>query len=513
MYATLGVIAACIILYFLYDKWCRTYFSRQGIPGPPSIPVFGNFTEWFVVFHDVFAGYFKKYGKVVGVYSFRKPILLVADVDIARKILVKDFDCFVNREQNRLNTGIIRSSLVAARDDRWRRTRNLLSPTFANIKLKKMVPLMRDCGEVLVSVFSEREAAGKPIECKDLYGGFAMDVVGSCAFGMRVNSLVNKDDPFITNAKKAFSFSITNPILLLSMLFPWLTPVINFFYKHGVFPEDVEKFFMGVFEKTIAERNADDTSENSDFLRLMLNAHKEKDDAGHATEVEDGISDLAQETGWKPAQKTALDMKEILGNSVGFFLAGFETTSTALGFLSYLLATNESVQDRLIAEVARMAPTLDDVTFEVITKMEYLNMVVMETLRFYPPGEIVERECNKDVTYNGMTIKKGQYIFIPTWNINHDPDLWPNPDTFDPERFSKERRANNHPSGWVPFGLGPRSCIGVRFAILEIKVAVVCILQKYRFEPGPETEIPPKLGNLGFLTPPNGINLRVRPIH
>lgn len=510
MYTTLILIFCCIILYFVYDKWCRTYFQRLGIPGPPSIPVLGNFTEWFVVFHDRFAEYFQKYGKIVGVYNFRKPTLLVSDPDVVRKILVKDFDHFVNRQEAALKTDLLAGGMLAAKDERWRKLRSLLAPSFTSAKLKSMVPLMRECAEVLVDIFTKRDEEGKTIECKELYGPYAMDVIGSCAFGLRVNSQTNQDEPFIKYAKRIFNINVTNPAFLISMLFPWTAPILNFF-KLGSIPRDIEQFFMGVFEKAIADRQANGGAEKSDFLELMMSAHKEDDDVNRMNDTEDDITDLAQETNWKPKQKTALNRQEIIGNSITFLLAGYETSSTALGFVSYLLATNQHVQDRLVEEVKEMAPSQSDVTFETVTKMEYLNMVIMEAMRIYPPGEVLERVCNKEITYDNITIKKGQYIFIPIWNLQHDPDLWPDPETFDPERFSKDRRGNNHPCGWLPFGMGPHTCIGVRFAMLEIKVAMVCILQKFRFDICPETEIPPKLGNLSFLTPPNGITLSITP--
>ncbi|XP_063957772.1 cytochrome P450 3A27-like isoform X1 [Lytechinus pictus] len=510
MYTTLLLIVCVIILYFTYDKWCRTYFKRQGIPSPPSIPVFGNFIEWFVVFHDRFAEYFQKYGKIVGVYNFRKPTLLVSDPDVVRKILVKDFDHFVNRDRAVLKNDLLDGGMLSAKDERWRQIRNLLSPSFTSVKLKRMFPLMKECAEVLVDVSTKCDEEGKNIECKELYGPYAMDVIGSCAFGLRVNSQTNQDEPFIQYAKRVFNFSATNPVFLIVMLFPWTAPILNFF-KLGTMPKDIEKFFLEVFEKAIADRQASGDTGQLDFLQLMLSAHKEDGDVKRMNDDDDDVADLAQETSWKPKQKTALNRSEIIGNAITFLLAGYETSSTGLGFVSYLLATNQHVQDHLIEEVKEKAPSLNDITFETVTKMEYLNMVIMESMRIYPPGELLDRVCNKEITYNNITIKKGQHILIPIWNLQHDPDLWPDPETFDPERFSKDRRGNNHPCGWLPFGMGPHSCIGVRFALLEIKVAMVCILQKFYFEICPETEIPPKLGNLSFLTPPNGINLRILP--
>ncbi|XP_071494005.1 cytochrome P450 3A19-like [Diadema antillarum] len=124
---------------------------------------------------------------------------------------------------------------------------------------------------------------------------------------------------------------------------------------------------------------------------------------------------------------------------------------------------------------------------------------------------VVDRDCNKPFTYNGTTIPEGTRVIIPIYAIHHDPELWPEPDRFDPDRFTKEERDKRHPFSWLPWGGGPRICLGMRFALMGAKVALVKVLQNYRLETCPQTKIPLELGKAGLLTPAHEVLLRARP--
>lgn len=116
-------------------------------------------------------------------------------------------------------------------------------------------------------------------------------------------------------------------------------------------------------------------------------------------------------------------------------------------------------------------------------------MVIDESLRLNPPVSRFDREANKDFEFEGLKVKKGQVFEIPTYPLHHDPDIYPNPDVFDPERFSDENKKTRDSAAFIPFGIGPRSCIGMRFALIEIKLFLSSILLKYRFVPCEKTPV------------------------
>uniref|UniRef100_A0A8C5RY43 unspecific monooxygenase n=1 Tax=Laticauda laticaudata TaxID=8630 RepID=A0A8C5RY43_LATLA len=129
-------------------------------------------------------------------------------------------------------------------------------------------------------------------------------------------------------------------------------------------------------------------------------------------------------------------------------------------------------------------------TYDAIMQLEYLDMVLNESQRIYPLGGRIERVCKMDVEINGITIPKGTVMMIPPLILHQVPEYWPEPEEFRPERFSKENKENIDPYTYLPFGAGPRNCIGMRFALVTMKVAIAVIMQCFSFRVCKETPIP-----------------------
>ncbi|CAB1423066.1 unnamed protein product [Pleuronectes platessa] len=138
-------------------------------------------------------------------------------------------------------------------------------------------------------------------------------------------------------------------------------------------------------------------------------------------------------------------------------------------------------------------------------------MVVNESMRLFPIASRLERMTKASVEVNGVTVPKGVVIVVPIYTLHRDPALWPEPEAFKPERFSKENKDNVDPYAFLPFGAGPRNCIGMRFALLAMKLALVMVLQNFSFVPCKETQIPLELGVEGFVTPAVPIKLKLEP--
>ncbi|KAK2489316.1 hypothetical protein MC885_016594, partial [Smutsia gigantea] len=224
-----------------------------------------------------------------------------------------------------------------------------------------------------------------------------------------------------------------------------------------------------------------------DLLQLMINSQNSKEMDGH---------------------KALTDM-ELVAQSIIFIFAGYETTSSVLSFLAYLLATHPDVQQKLQEEIDVTFPNKTLPTYDALVQMEYLDMVVNESLRLFPIVGRLERVCKKDVEIKGVLIPKGTVVMVPVFILHKDPELWPEPEEFRPERFSKKNKDGLNPYTYVPFGSGPRNCIGMRFALLNMKLAIVRVLQNFSFKPCKETQIPLKLSNQGLLQPQKPIVLKV----
>ncbi|XP_072609187.1 cytochrome P450 3A12-like isoform X4 [Vulpes vulpes] len=202
---------------------------------------------------------------------------------------------------------------------------------------------------------------------------------------------------------------------------------------------------------------------------------------------------------------------ELVAQSIIFIFAGSDTTSSCLSFLMYELATHPDVQQKLQEEIDATFPNKAAPTYEALIQMEYLDMVLNETLRLYSIAGRLERVCKKDVEISGVFIPKGTVVMVPTFILHRDQNLWPEPEEFRPERFSRKNKDSINPYTYLPFGTGPRNCIGMRFAIMNMKLALVRVLQNFSFKPCKETQISLRINTRGIIQPEKPVVLKVEP--
>uniref|UniRef100_A0A6Q2XIK4 unspecific monooxygenase n=1 Tax=Esox lucius TaxID=8010 RepID=A0A6Q2XIK4_ESOLU len=292
------------------------------------------------------------------------------------------------------------------------------------------------------------------------FGPYSMDVVTSTAFSVNIDSLNNPSDPFVSNIKKMLKFDLFSPLLFFIIFFPFMAPICQML-NFSFFPAEVLNFFYASLAKIKSER---------------------------------GLSD-----------------HEILSQAMIFIFAGYETTSSTLSFLAYNLATNPHVMTKLQEEIDTVFPNKAPIQYEALMQMEYLDSVLNESLRLYPIAPRLERVAKKTVEINGIIIPKDCVVLVPTWTLHRDPEIWSDPEEFKPERFSKENKESIDPYSYMPFGAGPRNCIGMRFALIMIKLAMVEILQSYTFTACEETQIPLEMDIQGLLMPKQPIKLKLEP--
>ncbi|NXB36831.1 CP3AO protein, partial [Eulacestoma nigropectus] len=486
------LLIAFLCLVALYGIWPYQTFKKLGIPGPRPLPFVGTFLEYRHGVCDFDQKCFEKYGKIWGIYDGRQPVLAVLDPILIKNILVKEcYNIFTNHRNFGLN-GILGSALNVAEDEQWKRIRTVLSPTFTSGKLKEMFHIINHYGEKLVKNIEKKVANDEFVTVKDIFEAYSMDVVTSTSFSVNVDSMNNPNDPFVSNIKKFLQFSFLSPLFLLIVLFPFVVPVLEKM-KVTLLPSDVMDFFKNVFTKMKKEREKDSSTDRVDFLQLMIESQNSHDGSKSAeTNLDQTLSD-----------------EEILAQALIFVFAGCETTSSTLSYIAYNLATHPDVQQRLQDEVDAHLPNKATPTYNAITQMEYLDMVVNESLRLYPAGGRLERVCKKTVELSGVTIPEGMVVLIPAFVLHRDPQYWPEPDEFRPERFSKENKESIDPYTFLPFGAGPRNCIGMRFALLIMKVAVIVLLQNFSFRTCKETPIPMVLDSKGFMRPKKPIVLKM----
>lgn len=188
----------------------------------------------------------------------------------------------------------------------------------------------------------------------------------------------------------------------------------------------------------------------------------------------------------------------MIDNAFVIFLAGFDAPSIAMASIAYCLALNPDVQDKLIAEIRDYHRNHSEITYENVHELKYLDAVIHETLRLYPPVMRTERRAVADIEFEGLKVPKDTIAVLPSYVMHRDPKLWEEPEEFRPERFFAENRHKYHPFAYIPFAGGLRNCLGIRFAMTELKVIYVRLLQRFRFDRCQETKVSYDLFKKGF---------------
>jgi len=213
----------------------------------------------------------------------------------------------------------------------------------------------------------------------------------------------------------------------------------------------------------------------------VLAAHRERG-TGEQADRSDLIAALAA-AGESPAR--------IRDTVLMTMLAAHHTTGVAISWTLYLLARHPDAADRVAEELDdvlgdRAVPDYGD-----LKPLTYLDMVLREAMRLYPPGPYGAREATEDLVLGDYTVPAGTTIFYPFWAVHTNPEYWPDPQTFDPERFTPEASANRPRLAYIPFGLGPRSCEGAALATVEAKLVLACLLKRFRLKPAPGQTVTP----------------------
>jgi cytochrome P450 len=224
--------------------------------------------------------------------------------------------------------------------------------------------------------------------------------------------------------------------------------------------------------------------------------------------LEHGVS---EDKTFEQMKKDGLSDEDIVINGIILLAAGYETTSSLLSMATHCLAAYPECQDRLTAEIDEaIGQKQDSITYDKILNMEYLDMFLQETLRMYPPAGRFNRQPNVDIEIKGLLFRKGEDITFSTHSLHRNPLYWPEPDKFNPERFAPQNKDNIVPYSFIPFGAGPRNCVGMKLALVEVKMALVRLLQYTQVARCPGFKIPPEIDvKGGILRPKDGLRVKL----
>ncbi|GBN31144.1 Cytochrome P450 3A13 [Araneus ventricosus] len=426
-------------------------------------------------------------------FEGNRPLLSVGEPALLKNILVKDFHAFPRGRVISTSDEIMSYVVTNLQGEDWKRVRNIISPTFSTGKIKRMMGIMKDSSQTAVKNIKALIGKGEPIQVKRLYGAFTMDVIASSAFSTKIDSHNDPDNQFVKMARKVFSGSINWKFIAL-LVFPQLQKWL----KISFFPQDVCEFFRDMTLQIIEERKRTGQTRN-DFLQLLMDTAKELQEDGNPKEKESedigspygGVSTDHQV--FRNVSKKNISMKELVAQCVVFFIGGYETVSSVLAFTAYLLALHPDIQERVHEElVEAIKQSNGELTYETLQNMKYLDNVISETMRLYPPAIRTERMAFEDYKLGdtGITIPKGTIVTIPIYAMHRDPEVFPDPEKFDPDRWTSEESQKRDQLAYLPFGAGPRNCVAMRFALIELKVCLAYTILNFKISKSPQTKVP-----------------------
>nr|UUB32635.1 cytochrome P450 CYP6BX1 [Dendroctonus rhizophagus] len=479
------------LLGYLLRKAKKTYnyWKEHGVPSIDDRHlIYGNLKEAILLkkssaeVYGEFYQKFKKRGlKHGGVYFYSSPTWVLVDPDLIKTVLISDFQHFAAHNPMYLNT-IFFNNLFHMQGEQWKDMRRKLAPTFTSGKMKMMFNILLEKTHGLADLVDGMASTGEAAEIKELVARFTTDVIGSCGFGIESDSLKDVNSSFFQHGQSIFK-KLTPKAA--PQIYKLILRSLGLIKRFNIDLEETEAFFRKLVEDTVKYRE-ENKIVRKDFLHLMIQLKNN----GTITDILND-SDIFI----KSRDEAGLSMEEMVGQCLLFFMAGFETSSTTLSFVFLELSRNQSIQEKLRKEIHTVLEKYNGIlSYDSLQEMTYCECVINETLRKYPPVASLPRMCTKDyaVPESDALIEKNTLVVIPLLALQTDPDYFPEPEKFIPERFSAKNQNEKIPFIYMPFGEGPRQCLGLRFGIMQVKAAIATLLNRYNFTLDKKTPYPPK---------------------
>ncbi|CAA6666358.1 unnamed protein product [Spirodela intermedia] len=464
------------------------HFARQGIKGPPYRFFLGNVREMVRLMleasskpmvppysHNIvprvlsFYHHWKKvYGSNFLLWFGPTARLTVADPDLIREIFVSRSEFFERYD---------------LRGEKWAHHRKVITPTFHMENLKRG----GHAGEVVGHVVHRRGRGGR----FEWFQSVTEDAITRAAFGQSYDD--GKAVFHLQGQQMAFAAEAFRNIFI---------PATG----SEEVPAAAYRPPQGQRRRRRIDGDGKPGGGAKDMLGLLMNA------SAAASAKKTAASPAAAADRRGPPSPTVITLHDIVEECKTFFFAGKQTTSNLLTWATVLLAMHPEWQDLARHEVLRLCGSRDIPTRDHVAKLKTLGMVLNETLRLYPPAVATIRTAKVDVELGGCHVPRGTELMIPILAVHHDARLWgPDVAQFNPGRFADGvARAARHPTAFIPFGLGARTCIGQNLALLEAKITLTVLLQRYSFRLSPSYVHAPTV--LMLLYPQYGAPVIFRPL-
>lgn len=439
------------------------------IPQAKGDFLLGNFRELKADSFRALCAWQRDYGDLVGFKIGAQQFYLFSHPKLIEEALIKQSDTFVKLYDPRKPKGlelVLGQGLVTSKGELWQKQRGLMQPVFQRKNLSTLLPQFATAGEQMLERWRQIGTSAE-VNLSEEMMRLTLEVITQTMFGTSVLDKIEQIAPALDTVLRFAAKSLMSPVAI-----PLAVPTLsNVAFKKAM------AFLDGIIYGIIDERRGE-PSGNGDLLDMLLAARDEV-------------------TG-EPMKR-----KQMRDEVITIFSAGHETTSNLLTWTLYLLAKHRAVTDKLREEfeaVTNGKPLqLDD-----LPSLNYTKAVLNESLRIRPPVGVMMRKLVKDTEVDGYLLKAGGFAIFSIYNVHHHPDLWAEPEEFNPDRFQS---AESRRFSFMPFGAGERICIGNHFAMLEAQFLLAMMIQAYDFELIEQAE--PKIEMVISVRPKGGLPIRI----
>ena len=477
-----AAVSIALLLYLKIPAAVYTYYRRlkasRQLPGWPTHWLWGNVHQISPSFHNHYVelrklvqnGRYKVTRRWIGPFSMEIEIF---HPEMLKKILKEPKDESIYR----LLRPWLGDGLLVSRGEKWARNRRLLTPAFHYEILKSYVQVYCTCTDVLCNKWKVFAGKKEQVKLFDTVSMLSLDIVLQCACSYKSNCQeLTTSHPYIKGVLDVLELVVgryLNPLYQIDWIY-WLTPAGRRLTKACKLVHDQServirerKSALGLDGQSIGRGAALDNAKKQhkylDFLDILLTA---EDEDGK------GLTDL-----------------EIRDEVDTFMFEGHDTTTSGMCWTLYCLAKHPEHQDKVREEVRNVLMGRDWLEYDDLKELKYTQWCIKEAMRLYPPVTDVMRVLSQDTEFEGVLVPKGTKAYLKTSAYHRHPDVWENPNVYDPLRFSPSNSEGRDPFAYIPFSAGNRNCIGQNFALNEEKIVVAMIVSNFKLIDVPEQEI------------------------
>ncbi|XP_022112928.2 cytochrome P450 6g1-like [Pieris rapae] len=459
------VLIFCALLYliiYFIGKNNELYWKKRNVAFYTKNKVTGIMWDFLTKDTPLFktvCEVYKEYRNepAVGIGSFLTPSLYVIDLNNIQHILSSEFHSFHYRGLDTNKKDLLADNVLFMKGNRWKLMRQNMTPLFTPTKLKAMFYIVDKSARDFV-IHLENNPMLLKGNAFNTISSFCSAAISAAVFGVTAKSIF--DSPFLMVAKKSFNSTFIKDLKFVIGIFSnRLFELLGFTMFH-----DHEKFFINTIKQVLRERQSSNVKKH-DFVDLCVN-------------IQNSGDLLDKETGYKITPTDEI----LAAQAFFFFVGGVEPTTSAMFTTLVELGKNPKILERLQNEIDEtFRKNNNELSYELVMNMIYLDMVLSEALRMHPPIAFLMRRCVRDsvLPVGNIKIENGTKIFIPLYERHHDEKHFPEPEVFNPERFSPENRHKINDLTYTPFGKGNRQCIGTRFALLQTKTGLIHLLHNF----------------------------------